>query len=55
MLNKEYLEKLKEEDYVSWDNLVNDPMVKGTDDETGCVLPILLFLIMMFSVVCYYL
>lgn len=38
MIDKEYLDKLKEEDYIAWDNLVNDPIVTGgSDDSTfGC-------------------
>ena len=30
MLDKEYLEKLKEEDYIAWDSLVNDPYMVGS-------------------------
>lgn len=37
MKNKEYLDKLKEEDYIAWDSVVNDPMVTGgSTDNSGC-------------------
>lgn len=39
MINKDYLEKLKEEDYIAYDDLTNDPMVTGGgDDYRGCFL-----------------
>lgn len=38
MSEKEYLEKLKEEDYIAWDQLVNDPMVTGTSSGSSTTL-----------------
>jgi hypothetical protein len=35
MIDKDYLEQLKKEDYIAWDNLVNDPMVTGTNNGIG--------------------
>ena len=31
MIDKEYLDKLKKEDYIAYDDLMNDPMVTGQD------------------------
>ena len=45
MINKDYLEKLKKEDYVAWDSLINDPMITGSGGDDGCVLPIVLLII----------
>ena len=41
MINKEYLDKLKEEDYIAWDSVVNDSMVTGggsNDALFGCMM-----------------
>lgn len=46
MIDKEYLEKLKEEDYIAWDSLVNDPMVTGSDSGTGLILPVVVMIIL---------
>ncbi len=46
MIDKEYLEKLKEEDYIAWDNLVNDPLVVGSNSGTGLILPVILMIIL---------
>ena len=45
MKDKDYLEKLKKEDYIAWDSLVNDPMITGVDDGIGCILPIVAIII----------
>lgn len=45
MIDKEYLEKLKEEDYIAWDSLVNDPMVVGSDSGTGLILPVIVVIV----------
>jgi len=39
MIDKEYLKKLKEDDYIAYDDLMNDPMVNGENsDSSGFVL-----------------
>jgi hypothetical protein len=50
MIDKEYLEKLKEEDYIAWDSLVNDPMIVGSGDD-GCILPIVAIIIL--AIICF--
>jgi hypothetical protein len=46
MLDKEYLDRLKKEDYIAWDHLVNDPMVAGEDTGgDGLLLTIVLIVI----------
>jgi hypothetical protein len=53
MIDKEYLKKLKKEDYIAWDSLVNDPMITGVQTSDGCVLPIvaiIIFVIIIFSI-----
>tara|TARA_R110000850_G_scaffold34024_4_gene92281 strand:- start:1028 stop:1204 length:177 start_codon:yes stop_codon:yes gene_type:complete len=45
MIDEEYLKKLKEEDYIAWDSLVNDPMITGSGGDDGCILPILLLIV----------
>lgn len=46
MIDKDYLEKLKEEDYIAYDDLTNDPMVTGHDDGSGgCIIGALAVLI----------
>lgn len=46
MIDKDYLDRLKEEDYIAYDDLTNDPMVTGHDDGTGgCILGFLVFII----------
>lgn len=45
MIDKDYLEKLKEEDYIAWDSLVNDPMITGGNSDYGFLLPIILMII----------
>lgn len=32
---KKYLQELKEEDYIAWDSIVNDPYVTGVSDGSG--------------------
>lgn len=51
-MSKEYLNKLKEEDYIAWDNLVNDPVLVGppTGGE-GCVVTILMILVVIMGCV----
>lgn len=44
MLDKDYLDKLKEEDYIAWDSLVNDPYLVGTETGNGGLWGILIFL-----------
>lgn len=47
MIDKEYLDKLKEEDYIDWDNLINDPLVTGggpDDGLFGCMMFIILLI-----------
>lgn len=44
-INDDYLNRLKDDDYIAWDSLVNDPMVKGQSDGNGCVLPIVILII----------
>tara|TARA_R110000782_G_scaffold124173_1_gene215725 strand:- start:410 stop:577 length:168 start_codon:yes stop_codon:yes gene_type:complete len=51
MLDKKYLNKLKEEDYISWDNLVNDPMVVGQDTSGNFILPIVVLIVVIGIVV----
>lgn len=46
MIDKEYLKQLKEEDYIAWDELVNDPMVVGSSSGTGCLPSFVLFFIL---------
>ncbi|WP_339680010.1 hypothetical protein [Cyclobacterium marinum] len=36
MDDKEYLKRLKEVDYIAWDSVENDPMIKGIDTGSGC-------------------
>ncbi len=38
MIDKDYLKKLKEEDYTAWHDLMNDPMVVGQDTGVGCAI-----------------
>ena len=45
MIDKEYLDKLKKEDYIAWDDLVNDPMVVGSDSGSDFILVIVVFVI----------
>ena len=51
MIDKDYLEKLKEEDYIAWDSLVNDPMIVGSGGDDGCILPIVAIIIL--AIVCF--
>jgi len=51
MIDKEYLKKLKEEDYIAWDSLVNDPMIVGNRGYDGCVLYIAAIIIV--TIICY--
>lgn len=41
MIDNRYLDKLKEEDYIAWDDLVNDPMMIG--NSSNCSGFVLLF------------
>jgi hypothetical protein len=46
MIDKEYLDKLKEKDYLAWDDLVNDPMMVGSDSgDDFFILPIILLIV----------
>lgn len=45
MIDKDYLDKLKKEDYIAWDDLVNDPMVMGRNSGAGFILPIMVVII----------
>jgi hypothetical protein len=47
MFTKEYLEKLKKEDYLAWDHLVNDPMIVGTDNSISLIIPCILLSILL--------
>jgi hypothetical protein len=47
MIDKEYLKKLKEEDYMAWDDLVNDPMVVGSDDGVSSIVIIIGFILVL--------
>jgi hypothetical protein len=47
MFTKEYLEKLKKEDYLAWDHLVNDPMIVGTDNSISLIIPCILVIILL--------
>ena len=47
MIDKNYLEKLKEEDYIGYDSLVNDPMITGSGwCSGGYILPVVLLIIL---------
>lgn len=50
MIDKNYLKKLKEEDYIAWDSLVNDPIITGNGGDDGCILPIVLLLLTLISI-----
>jgi len=50
MIDKKYLDKLKEEDYIAWDDLVNDPMVVGQNTESSLG-SVFLFVVLIVSVV----
>jgi hypothetical protein len=50
MIDKKYLDKLKEEDYIAWDDLVNDPMVVGQNTESSLG-SVFLFIVLIVSVV----
>jgi hypothetical protein len=52
MTDKEYLRQLKEEDYIAWDSIVNDPMVTGSGSEGDFILPII-FLIIFAAIILY--
>ena len=41
-----YKERLKEEDYLAWDALENDPMITGNDSDSSWILPIVVVLIL---------
>jgi len=45
MIDKEYLDNLKKEDYMAWDNLVNDPMVLGEDTGSNFILIIIVLVL----------
>ena len=42
MIDKKYLEDLREEDYIAWDDLVNDPVIIGTKTITPAIIIILI-------------
>ena len=46
MIDKEYLDNLKKEDYIAWDNLVNDPIVLGED--TGSYFILIIIVLVLF-------
>ena len=50
MIDKDYLDSLKEEDYIAWDSLVNDPMVVGSDSGTGFILSVVVILVIDFII-----
>ena len=53
MLDKEYLDKLKKEDYIAFDNLINDPMVTGSDSNINTfvfVVSLILIIISVFGI-----
>jgi hypothetical protein len=50
MIDKNYLKKLKEEDYIAWDSLVNDPIITGNGGDDGCILPIVLLLLTVITI-----
>jgi hypothetical protein len=54
MIDKKYLDKLKEEDYMAWDDLVNDPMVVGQNTGGDFILPIVVLIVVIgiVSVMC---
>lgn len=56
MIDKDYLEQLKEEDYIAYDDLVNDPMITGSDDGSGgCIIGFLAFIVIAaFILLCCY-
>ena len=43
---KKYLEKLKEEDYIHWDSVVNDPYVVGQDTYISALPFVILIIIL---------
>jgi hypothetical protein len=45
MIDKDYLDRLKEEDYIAWDSLVNDPMVVGNDSGTGLIFSVIVIVL----------
>ena len=45
MLDKEYLKQLKEEDYIAWDSLVNDPLLENPSSEYDVIGIMVLFII----------
>lgn len=47
VIDKEYLEQLKEEDYIAWDDLVNDPMVVGQKSGNDFLLPVFIFFVVL--------
>jgi hypothetical protein len=51
MINKEYLDRLKEEDYMAWDDLVNDPMVVGQDTGGDFIFPVVVLIVVIGIVV----
>ncbi|MFB9055041.1 hypothetical protein ACFFVB_18315 [Formosa undariae] len=51
MIDKEYLDKLKEEDYMAWDDLVNDPMIVGQDTAGDFILPTIVLIVIIGIVV----
>lgn len=44
-MKDDYLNKLKEDDYIAWDSLVNDPNIKGQGDGEGCLLPVIVVIL----------
>jgi hypothetical protein len=45
MIDKNYLDKLKEDDYIAWDDLINDPMVVGQDTGSGFMLVVVVLMV----------
>ena len=37
MLDKDYLDKLKEEDYIAWSELTRDPVTGLKEENAGCL------------------
>lgn len=45
MIDKKYLDRLKEDDYIAWAELENDPLVVGQNTGGGVILVIVALLI----------
>lgn len=45
MIDRDYLKKLKKEDYIAWHDLTNDPLVIGNHANNGCGSLVLLIVV----------